>query len=282
MIKKALLFSTIAISSVLQATDSPLPISALNQYANTLVTSPSQIYTDIKNSNSNFKVGTDVYVSSTYNFVNIPVSYVYDNKFGVSVYLPYIESDFDGRDTQNGVGDVTFEVSFNAGSFDVYPQEENNIFGLRYTQDTGDEKKGLGMGASSIAIFWDTNIILDEWSFYGSLLWTYYISDVETYGMSYTPGYEDMFFIGASHKCLLSDKVDTALKLNWQYKGEDELDNGADIDNSDYNIVDVTLQWKSDKLIKDIPVQAGVKIPIWNSNAHDNEFLFFVGIGGLF
>ena len=49
-----------------------------------------------------------------------------------------------------------------------------------------------------------------------------------------------------------------------------------------YNIVDLTLEWNSDRLIKYFPLKAGVKIPVWDSDEVQNEFSVFIGAGATF
>jgi len=279
--KKSLLLTALA-ANLLMASDKPPHISGILQYMNTLVETPSQKYTQLKSSDSNFKVGVDTYISSSYNIVNIPLSYVYNDLVGISVYIPYIEAQYGSLDERD-IGDTTYEISFNAGTFDEGIPAENNIFGIRYTNASGDAQKGVSVGASSIGIFWDTNAIVGDWTLYGSLLWTYYIDDVKSSnGIEYTPGGEDIFWIGASHECLLTDKINTTAKLNWQYKMEDETLTGYNINGTSYNIVDLTIEWESEKLVEKLPIHAGVKIPIWDSNVVDNEFMFFVGVSKLF
>jgi len=279
MKKRVLLLSLLAVN--LLANDKPPHLSGILQYMNTLVETPSQKYTQIKKSDSHFKVGVDTYISSSYNIANIPLSYVYNDMVGVSVYIPYIEAKNSNFDS-NGIGDTTYEISFNAGTFDSDIPQENNIFGIRYTDATGERTDGLGVGSSSFGIFWDTNAIIGEWTLYGSLLWTYYLDDINDGKYTYTPGGEDIFWIGASHECLLTDKINTTAKLNWQYKMEDETINGYNVNGTSYNMIDLTIEWESEKIVEELPIRAGIKIPIWDSNVVDNEFMFFVGVSKLF
>ncbi len=273
--KNSLFIGSVILSSSLLAIDNPPSLSILTQYANTLVQSPSQTYMQLKNSKSNVKVSIDTYVSSSYNLANIPMSYVYNDSFGLSAYIAYAQSDYDTH-KDNGISDSTIEVSFNAGQFQDDIKFENNIFGLRYTFATGDETLGLGNGSDSVAVFWDsTYIINDEWTAYGSLLWNIYLDNVIIDSTKYDLGSEDILWFGIKHKSLFSEKIDTSLKLNWQGKYND-------IQTQNYDIVDATLQWNSDRLIEHIPLNLGLKIPIWDSDNVKNEVVFFVGVGAIF
>jgi hypothetical protein len=275
--KKIIPTAILAVATLVYADGSmPLPISTLNQYMNTLASSPASTYEQLKEDDKNLNISLDVYLSDTYNIVNIPISYVYNNKFGVSLYGSYLESSVQNQEDENGIGDTTVEISFNAGQFQDDVEYENNIFGLRYTFSSGDEEKNLGAGYDSVSIFWDSIYILnDDWTIYGSLLWTFYFDDVVMNNNLYELGSEDILWAGFKHKCLLTDKVDTLVKLNWQGKY-------TDIPDYSFDLVDITLQWESDKLINSFPVHAGVKIPVWDSGEIDNEFLFFVGISKMF
>jgi hypothetical protein len=273
--KKSLLMGTMIFTSSLFAIDNPPSLSILTQYANTLVQSPSQTYMQLKNTKSDVKVSIDTYLSSTYDIANIPISYVYNNSFGLSAYISYAQSNY-ATHKNSGISDSTIEVSFNAGQFEDDVQFENNIFGLRYTFSTGDDALNLGSGSNSIAIFWDsTYIINDDWTAYGSLLWNIYLDDITIDSSQYDLGSEDILWFGVKHQCLFNEKIETSLKLNWQGKYND-------IEAQNYDIVDATLQWTSDKLIKNVPLNAGLKLPLWSSSNVDNEVLFFIGIGVLF
>jgi len=273
--KKSLLMGTMIFSSSLFAIDNPPSLSILTQYANTLVQSPSQTYMQLKNTKNDVKVSIDTYLSSTYDIANIPISYVYNNSFGLSAYISYAQSNY-ATYKNSGISDSTIEVSFNAGQFEDDVEFENNIFGLRYTFSTGYDALNLGSGSNSIAIFWDsTYIINDEWTAYGSLLWNIYLEDITIDSSQYDLGSEDILWFGVKHQSLFNEKIETSLKLNWQGKYND-------IEAQNYDIVDATLQWTSDKLIKNIPLNTGLKVPLWSSSNVDNEVLFFIGIGILF
>jgi hypothetical protein len=281
--KKQLILASLIGTSTLFGVDHPVSVSIINQYANSLVHSPAATYQQLKETDTSLKASVDTFIAGTYNLANVPLSYVYKDTFGISAYISYVESDFEAQDTQNGMGDTTIEASYNFGMFDMDDVEfGNNVFGLRYTFDTGDEQKGLGAGAQSVSIFWDSVYGLeDNWTLMANLMWTFYLDDVTIDGITYDSGSEDILWIGVKHPCLLTDKLDTSLKLNWQGRYND-VKNTKDF-KANYDIVDITLQWESStKLTQKFPFRAGVKIPVYASDDVDNEFLFFVGIGGLF
>jgi hypothetical protein len=284
--KKSLIL-TVALGASLALNASPheeeeVSSSMTSQYANSVVNTPSQTYRTMQNSGKSMQIGVDTYISDTITLVNLPISYVYQNKFGASLYISYVETDIPYIDKESGIGDTTLEFTYNMGNFGD-ESFENNIFGLRYTFPSGDEEKYLGMGASSIGAFWDTSYETEGWTIIVNILFNYYIDDATISGDTYTYGYESTDWIGIKHKCLLSDKVYTSLKLNWQSVGDTDIKwsggGGNTIDG--YDILDVTLQWDSYQIIPMVPIKAGIKVPVYKSDNVDPDVMFFVGIGGL-
>lgn len=163
-------------------------------------------------------------------------------------------------------------ASLNLGFFSDDARFYSNLLGVRYTFDNDDARQGLGSGASAFSIYWDTSGYLGKgFDGFVSLMWTFYGDKVN----GVTPGEEDTGWIGFRHKCLLNDKLDTNVKLNWQTKYSTRIEEG-------YNIVDATIEFQSDELLKNLPFKAGIKLPLWDSSDVQNEFGFFVGIGGTF
>ena len=280
MKKIALLLLTL--SSISLANDKPPHISEATQHLNYIITSPSQRYMNLKENNQTLSASIDAAVSETYNIIDIPLAFVYKDTFGVAIYLPYVESKFASQKSQRGTGDVTTEFSYNLGQLQDDIPLENNILGLRYTFDNGDETKGLGMGMSSVSIFWDSTYIVDEdWTFLGSLMWTFYLDDVEINGKKYSGGDEDVLWFGIENNALYEHKLTTSLKLNWWGK-YNSIPKYSDAPKPSYDIVDATLQVESSKLMKNTPLKAGIKLPLWSTSSVNNELMFFVGISKYF
>ncbi len=270
---------TLLASSLLFATNSkPIAPGLALAYMNNIVAVEGEKYLQLEGKDRGVKTNVDLLYSDTYFITNIMASYVYDNMVGFSAALPLMQNSIT---TESGVSDAMVEINFNAGDFGE-KSFKNNIFALRYSIDSGDFDKGLGSGSSSISILWDSTIDAgNDFDLFWSLMWTFYLDDVTKGVNLYTPGEEDTGWIGLRHPCLLSDKIDTNLKLNWQTKYSDDIIAGPTYD-SGYNLVDATVEWSSDKLIKNFPLKAGVKIPIWDSQRVDNELSVFVGAAATF
>lgn len=256
-------------TSLLFANDKPISLGLAMAYMNNIIELPSQQYNQIHDGDDLIKVNLDTLYSPTYTITNISSAIVYKNILGLHASLPMLYNDLT---TKSGIGDAMVEASMNLNYFVDEPGVYSSVVGFRYTFDNGEYEEGLGSGSSAFSIFWDTSGKLAKgFDGYASLMWTYYSDRIN----GITPGDEDTGWIGLKHKCLLSDKVDTNLKFNWQTKFGTAVSDG-------YNIVDATLQWESDRLIKRIPMKMGIKVPIWDSSEVDNEFALFAGVGGTF
>ena len=274
--KKTALLAAITLASTIYGNDKPPHLSLLLQYANILVAQPSQTYMQSKDKKQSYHVAMDVFLSSSYNIVNVPISYIYNNKFGISCYIPYVESNLEHTQKQSSLGDTTVEISFNGGKFDKEIQDENNIFGLRYTFATGSKSKNLTATSDSIAIFWDSTYVLNnQWSMFGSLLWNFYLDDTTINGTSYELGSEDILFFGGKYKGAFNNTTNLAAKLNWQGSYNE-------IPEENYDMVDITVEAESSKLIKNFPCKVGIKLPIWSNDEVKNEVMFFVGVSSSF
>jgi len=278
--KRTLLLPLLATLS-LSAADRPEAISLQTQYLNTVVDSISSKYTKLEEKKASTQVNLNALYSEYYTVANFDASYVYNNKVGISLYLPYVNYHNDNLTptvNESGMGDATVGISFDAGPFQD-EIENKNIFELRYTYDSGDRSKGTGEGGQSVAILWETIGHIDDFTLYGSLIWTYYITDTDD---DIDIGEDDLLWFGASHQCLLSDKVETSLKFGWHSKYSDYDAQGDKITGTSYDIIDATLQWDSDKLINNVPITVGLRVPLYTSSKVDSSFNAFVGIGGLF
>ena len=266
--KKALLLS-LAATSLLAVNDKPMSLGLAMAYMNNIVELPSQQYNQIRKDDDLFKANLDALYSPTYTITNVSAAFVYNDVVGLHAAVPVFSNDVTG---ERGVGDAMVAASVNLQYFVDEEGVYSSALGIRYTFDNGEYTDGLGSGSSAFSIFWDTSGELAKgFDGYASLMWTYYSDKVNGIKL----GDEDTGWIGLKHQCLLSDKIDTNLKLNWQTKFSTSVTDG-------YNIVDATLQWESDKLLKHIPIKVGVKVPIWASSEVKNEFSLFAGIGGTF
>lgn len=266
--KRVLLLSLVT-SSLLLGNEKPMAIGLAMAYMNNIVEFPSQQYDQIRKNAAHVKVNVDILESRTYAISNFSAAYVWKDTAGIHAALPLLSNNESGN---KGVGDAMVSATLNIGSFVEEEWLYSNVFGIRYTFDNGEAEDGLGSGSQAFSIFWDTSGYLGKgFDGFASLMWTYYAEKVN----GATPGDEDTGWIGLKHKCLLSEKIETNFKFNWQTKYSSVFQNG-------YNLVDATIEWQSDKLFPMIPMKAGLKIPVWDSSEVNNEFSIFLGIGGTF
>ena len=269
LMKKTFLLSLVATTLLSAANDKPMSLGLAMAYMNNIVELPSRQYNQIRSDNAHVKANLDALYSPTYAISNLSVTYVYNNVVGVHGSVPILSNDITDK---SGLGDAMLEATVNLNYFIDEEGVYSSIVGVRYTFDTGEVQDGLGMGSSAFSIFWDTGGELGKgFDGYVSLMWTYYSDRVDGLAI----GDEDTGWIGFKHRCLLNDKIDTNLKLNWQTKFSTSQTDG-------YNIVDATLQWESDKFLKHVPIKVGMKLPVWDSSEVKNEFSVFAGVGGTF
>ncbi len=266
--KKTLLLS-LSLSSLLLASEEHISVGLALAYMNNIVEVSSEQFDQLRNTDKHFKANVDMLYSDTYTISNLSAAYVYNDLIGLHANIPALYNDVT---SSNGIGDTAVSATLNIAALTHDEHFSTNLLGFRYTFKTGDENKGLGSGSDSFAIMWDSSGELGN-GFYGyaSLMWTFYEDSVN----GITPGDEDTGWVGIRHKCLLNEQLDTTIKLNWQTRYSSGPVEG-------YNLVDATLEWSSDRLVKNIPFKFGMKIPVWDSNAVKNEFSLFAGIGGTF
>ena len=221
--------------------------------------------------------------SDKINIFNIPLGMNVGYGFGVEVNVPVVLVDKEASPTgenESGLGDISAGINYHYG-FMAAPSGLS-IFTVLYKTTTGDEKKGLGSGADAYSFSYKYAKSFGKYALHA--LGNYTINN--TYdGTGWSVDYGDsyMAMIGGSMPCLLSDKVTTSAKLNYFHGDENENSWGTEFGKVD--TVDLWVQWDTTELIKNVPLGAGVKIPLMNEvddKDVDKKFSFYVSISGLF
>ena len=203
--------------------------------------------------------------------INIPIGFQLSSSFGIEASIPLVSvTNYGWKNEDNtGLGDISAGVNYNFASDSL----GLNITTISYKSTTGDIEKGLGSDMSAVTIGHAiSKTISDRFTANGSFSYTINEDD-KVLGNSY------LAMIGGSMPCLVSNKVTTSAKLTYFSVAENKNSNG-EVTNAD-----LWLQWSSDKLVGDIPLGFGIKIPLISEvdgNDKDKTVLFYLSASSLF
>ena len=205
--------------------------------------------------------------------INIPIGFQLSSSFGIEASIPLVSvTDYGWQQEDNtGLGDISAGINYNFGL--ASESSGLNITTISYKSTTGDIEKGLGSDMSAVTIAHSiSKTISDSFTANGSFSYTINEDD-KVLGNSY------LAMIGGSMPCLISNKVTTSAKLTYFSVAENEYSYG-EVTNAD-----LWLQWNSDKLVSNIPLGFGVKIPLVSevdSVDKDKTVLFYLSASSLF
>ena len=203
--------------------------------------------------------------------INIPIGFQLSSSFGIEASIPLVSvTDYGWQKEDNtGLGDISAGVNYNFSSDSL----GLNITTISYKSTTGDIEKGLGSDMSAVTIAHAiSKTVSDNFTANGSFSYTINEDD-KVLGNSY------LAIVGGSMPCLLSNKVTTSAKLTYFSVAENKYSNG-EVTNAD-----LWLQWSSDKLVSNVPLGFGVKIPLVSEvdgNDKDKTVLFYLSASSLF
>ena len=264
---KKIVLSFIAISSIAFSADYYEVDSATfvnNQtIVNTIVADTPQ--TDLITTKKGYGATAQFVYSENVNILNIPLGMKIGSGFGIEAYVPIIDTP-----NNTGIGDISIGGNYNFGS--VLDSSGLNITSLVYKTTTGDENKGLGSGKGAVTLSQKISKNLsDKLTLNGALSYT--LNDDTVSGDSY------MLMAGGSMPCLISDKVRTSAKLTYFAVAENQYNFG------EINSADLWLQWDSSKLVNNLPLGFGIKVPLLNEidgNDADKTLLFYLSVTSFF
>lgn len=214
---------------------------------------------------------------------NIPVGYNVGYGFGIEATIPvmFVSQDISATNQdEKGLGDIALGVNYHFG----LPNASIglNIVSFNYKTTTGDEKKSLGSGAPAYILNYKYMKEVDKYMLH--LQGSYTFNDKATINNT-TFDYGDSYLIsaGGSMPCLLSDKITTSAKLT--YFHADAVDISGFMKSGKTDTADLWVQWDSTRLIENVPLGLGIKIPLKNEvdgSSIDKKFAFYLSVSGLF
>jgi len=225
--------------------------------------------TDFITSGKSFGAGAQYINAGDISIVNIPIGVKIGGGFGVEVNAPIVKNS-SGTNDESGIGDVSAGMNYNFGT--MFDTSGLNVITVLYKSTTGDVDKGLGTDKGAISMSYKLDKSLSsKFNIHGLLSYT--LNDEEVSGNS------TMAMIGGSMPCLLTNKVTTSAKLTYFNVGENKYKFGK------LNSADLWLQWNSSKLVSNVPLGFGVKIPFINEvddNDIDKTVVFYLSVASFF
>lgn len=207
--------------------------------------------------------------------LNIPLAMKIASGFGLEINIPLVSvTDYGWKKEDNtGLGDISIGGTYNFGS--TNESTGLNITTLLYKTATGDVVKGLGTDVDAISLTHKFSKNINS-KYTANALVAYTLNDDTVSGDSY------MLMAGASMPCLISDKVKTSAKLTYFSVAEHTQWGWS---SGELTSADLWLQWDSSKIVKDIPLGFGIKIPLVNEldgKDKDKTVLFYLSASSLF
>ena len=218
--------------------------------------------------NSGKKMGATgiVGVGDKHNIIDLALRYQPIDHLGFDIRLPIQDNDFTD---ETGIGDASVSVNYHFGQFaDTFG---TNIFTFRYKSTSGDEDKGLGTGEDAYTLTYTmANEITDDVRFYGLLTYTMNPGEYTDSTTGTVIDYDDSYagMLGASYESTVS----TNAKVT--YFGQDDL-----------SVSDFWIELSTKKVIPNVPLAIGVKIPITNKDDnfdYDKTYLFYLSVSSFF
>jgi len=218
-------------------------------------------------STQNMGVGAQFINSKELTILNVPFEMQFDKNIGLEVNIPLINIDTTFSN-ETGLGDISFGPNYTFGSTST----GLNKTSLIYKTTTGDDNKGLGSGKDAFTLTHKYSQDLDA-KYTLNALASYTLNNHTVSGDAY------LLMVGASMPCLMSELITTSGKITYFGVADDRYGYG------DVTSVDLWLQWDSTKLVKDIPVGFGMKLPIINEKNGldaDKKVLFYLSVASFF
>ena len=240
---------------------------------NEVVASPEKV--EFANSGKQFGVGAQMISAGDVKIFNIPVGVNIGSNFGLEANVPILRVRNTFTEEDNiGLGDITLGGNFHFGKYsDIIG---NNITTLLYKTVTGDENEGFGTIYKALTISQRTTKYIDnKYQLHGLLSYTRN-GDSNDYGDSY------MLMAGGAMPCLISDKVTTNMKITYFHVNSVE---SFGVTAGEIKSTDLWFAWNSSKLINDVPLGFGVKIPLVNELDgvdKDKTVLFYLTVSSFF
>jgi hypothetical protein len=243
----------------------------------TIVNNPVSTAITLKSKNKTSSAAGDVITSGDVKLVNIPIAYKLSDNLMVVGAVPYLKVP-----GNSGLGDASIGVNYLKGkdASDMIAAE------ARLKIATGDETNGLGTGADSLLFAGTYSKAKGEYTVLATGSYTLnsiFSANVPTYTGETTYGDVINVSAGVSRECIFSKKVITSARISYMSQEADETTVFSH-NNATTNI-DLWLNWSSDKIVENVPLKWGVKIPLQaktdnNNFTYDKEILFYISAAG--
>lgn len=248
----------------------------------TYINNPVSSFSNLNKNKASRTIGTDVIATGDVKMVNIPYVTRLSKNLALSINLPYIQTT--GLSYNTGIGDASVGLSYlrdTNGSNDIQAAQ------LRIKLATGDYQSGLGTGANALFGSYTYTKTLGQYVAIAtaSLTWND-LFKVTSAGVTTTYGNVVSASLGASRVSFFSDKLITTARLSYYYAGEDKTDSSFVVYNNATTNIDIWLNWASDQLLAGIPINFGIKIPLYAKSNQallsDKVFLFYINVTSFF
>jgi len=201
-----------------------------------------------------------------YTLVNLPFAYNISRKIGVEINTPIIsigKSKYHEK-AEIGLGDISLGVNYNFGKYSS--QYGSNITTFRLKTTTAKEEKGLGTGLEAYTI--SHNFAKDIKNIRMYALLAYTIND-DSIGDTLN------LMVAGKRECFLSDKITTTAKLAYTTIKKPMK----------YDRLDLMVEFYSNKLIAQMPLTLGFRVPLIETTWKDNgskTFSIYLNMDGFF
>ncbi len=214
--------------------------------------------------------------------LNIPIGYSLGDRFGIEATIPvmFVSKDITAtRQDEKGLGDIALGVNYHFG----FPNAPSglSIVSFNYKTTSGDEEKSLGSGAPAYGMNYKYIKGIDKYMLHFQGNYTF--NDKATiYNITFDYGDSYLVSVGGSMPCLLNNKITTNVKLTFFHADAVEV---LGYKSGKTDTADLWVQWDTTRLIENIPLGWGMKIPLKNEvdgTSLTKKFAFYVSVSGLF
>jgi len=240
--------------------------ATLQTFTNDIIDNTNQV--EFANSDKKMRATGIVGVGDEHNIIDLALRYQPIDHLGFDIRLPIQENEISD---ETGIGDASASVNMHFGQ--TTDSMGTNIFTFRYKSTSGDEDKGLGTGADAYTLTYTmANDLTEHVRFYGLATYTFNTDDKNDNEI------EDAYagMLGTSYESTVS----TNMKMTYF---EQDIPGGADT----LTVLDFWLEFSTKKIVPNVPMALGVKIPIISefdkdTTDLDKTYLFYFSMSSFF
>lgn len=212
-------------------------LATLETYKNDIVDHTNQIEFANKGEDA-MGIGGSIGIGKKIKWIDIVPRYNPTGNIGLDARLPLVQN---SETDKFGIGDFSISGNYHFGNLNS--EYGTNITTLRYKSATGDLKDGTGTGESAISLTHTlAKNIGSDLRVHGLAQFTYNMGDVEN---------SIAIMGGLSHTELIPQTAVANVKFTYYH--QDKL-----------TVADLWMELSSSTVVPDVPLSAGLKIPIMN------------------